>query len=141
MQPSRAQTSKEPLPDKAGAVILRERKLLLVGDEETPFFWMPGGKLNFGEDDLKCLERELREELGVTLTAANYLLSATFLHEKAQRMQTIRYYHCAIRGDPQPQSEITKRHWLTRAEYDAGYAMTNVCRTKCVPHLIEHGLF
>src|SRR5258707_5932030 len=55
------------------AVIEREDRRLLIGqrrkDDSSPLKWeFPGGKVREGEAAEAALARELREELGVTLT-------------------------------------------------------------------------
>src|ERR1700682_206989 len=55
------------------AVIEREERRLLIGqrrrDDSSPLKWeFPGGKVREGEAAEAALARELREELGVTLT-------------------------------------------------------------------------
>jgi 8-oxo-dGTP pyrophosphatase MutT (NUDIX family) len=55
------------------ALIIREGRLLLVKKKDV---WiLPGGKLEKGESDLKCLKRELKEELSSSIQ----LVSSVFL--------------------------------------------------------------
>ncbi|HEX7946094.1 MAG TPA: NUDIX domain-containing protein, partial [Phenylobacterium sp.] len=48
-------------------------RLLTVRKRGTQRFMLPGGKREPGEDDAEALARELREELGVEVTAAALL--------------------------------------------------------------------
>jgi ADP-ribose pyrophosphatase YjhB (NUDIX family) len=128
------------LPDKVGAIIIQNDGILLVSDEETPFFWMPGGKIESPESHEECLRRELHEELGVAVTDFRFLFSQEFFHEKAQERQPVHYYLTSIVGTPVPRGEITRMHWYTRSDYADGFPITRVSREYVVPYLIEHAL-
>ena len=55
--------------DVTAAVIVREGRVLIVrrgpGERHAGFWEFPGGKIRPGETPQACLERELREELGI----------------------------------------------------------------------------
>jgi 8-oxo-dGTP diphosphatase len=62
------------------AVIERTDRRILIGqrrsDDTSPLKWeFPGGKVNSGETLPQALARELREELGVTLTKSREIAS------------------------------------------------------------------
>jgi 8-oxo-dGTP diphosphatase len=129
------------LPDKIGAIIIKEKKILLVSDEGTPFFWIPGGKIEKDEDHAACLARELQEELGVKMTSFSFYLTTEFLHEKANDMQTIHYYLVEVEGVPKVAKEITKLYWYAAEDFTAQEPKTtNVLREKLLPLLIAEGL-
>ena len=129
------------LPDKIGAIILKSRKILLVSDDTTPFFWIPGGKVEPGEDHHGCLRRKLQEELGVQLKHAKFYTTKTFLHEMAADTQMIHYYLLDIQRDPEPRSEITRMHWFSKEDFLKDEPKTtNVLREQLLPMLIEEGL-
>lgn len=50
---------------RVGAVILHEGRMLAMQDENTPYFYLPGGRVRLHETAEAALLRELREELGV----------------------------------------------------------------------------
>jgi 8-oxo-dGTP pyrophosphatase MutT (NUDIX family) len=54
----------------AGLVCLANRKILLAFSKTKQAFYLPGGKLESGEDSRAALIRELREELHVELEPA-----------------------------------------------------------------------
>jgi 8-oxo-dGTP diphosphatase len=60
------------LMDPQGRVLINQR---LPGTHLAGFWEFPGGKLNPGEDRCAGLRRELAEELGVTVLAAEPLLT------------------------------------------------------------------
>lgn len=55
--------------DVAAAVIVRDGRVLIVrrgpGERHAGFWEFPGGKIDPGETPQACIERELREELGI----------------------------------------------------------------------------
>lgn len=62
------------LRDRQGRVLLAQRP---PGKQLAGLWEFPGGKLDAGEDPFQALVRELREELGITVTGAHRLVSST----------------------------------------------------------------
>lgn len=62
-------------------VILHEGKMLLVNIVKNNFYCLPGGKIEFGEDPVDCLKRELVEELGVVPKIGKLLYINTFINQ------------------------------------------------------------
>ena len=62
------------------AVILHEGKLLVVRHvRDTSFVALPGGHLEWGEEVIECMRRELLEELGVEPRIGRLLYINTFI--------------------------------------------------------------
>lgn len=75
---------------KARAVILHEGKILVVKhSEDSDFYALPGGKLEFGESPLECLKREMIEEMGVEPKVGRLLYVNTFIQKDAD--QTVEF--------------------------------------------------
>lgn len=55
--------------DKVAWICVQDRRVLMVRSHGKARFYLPGGKREPGESDAECLQREVREELGVTLRA------------------------------------------------------------------------
>ncbi len=49
----------------AGLVVIQDRELLLAFSSRKQAFYLPGGKLNPGEDAVTALIREVKEELSI----------------------------------------------------------------------------
>lgn len=64
---------------KVRGVILHEGKLLIVKHLKSGFIALPGGHLEYGEDVIACLKRELVEELGVMPEIGRLLYITTFM--------------------------------------------------------------
>lgn len=66
---------------KVRGVIIHDSKLLIVKHKESQFMALPGGHLEYGEDVVTCLKRELVEELGVLPEVGRLLYINTFLSD------------------------------------------------------------
>lgn len=62
------------LRDRQGRVLLAQRP---PGKQLAGLWEFPGGKLDAGEDPFQALVRELREELGVTVSDARFLVASS----------------------------------------------------------------
>ena len=67
---------------KVRGVIVNENKLLIVKHKQSQFMALPGGHLEYGEDVIICLKRELVEELGVLPEVGGLLYINTFIDDK-----------------------------------------------------------
>jgi 8-oxo-dGTP diphosphatase len=83
------------------AVIEREDRRLLIGQrrrtDSSPLKWeFPGGKVRDGEDPRSALARELREELGATLTKSVELGRVRHQYSSHPEELEIRFYAAAL---------------------------------------------
>ncbi|NAW51548.1 NUDIX domain-containing protein [Elizabethkingia argentiflava] len=51
----------------AGLIVIRDNKLLLAYSKNKKAWYLPGGKIDSGENSLGALQREIQEELNITL--------------------------------------------------------------------------
>jgi ADP-ribose pyrophosphatase YjhB (NUDIX family) len=64
---------------RSRAIIIHDKKLLVVDHGHAePFFALPGGHLDPGEDPLTCIRREIEEELGVAPIVGRLLFVYSF---------------------------------------------------------------
>lgn len=68
---------------KAAAVILHDRKAVLTRSKGKGVFVPPGGKLEANENEIQACIRELKEELGIDVTADDLEFMDTFYAEAA----------------------------------------------------------
>jgi 8-oxo-dGTP diphosphatase len=101
----------------AAAVIERDNRFLLTrrlkGVHLEGCWEFPGGKCEPGETHTSCLLRELREELDVTATVGEELLTTT--HVYPDRQVELHFLRCDLSGDATPQLGQEMR-WVPRAE-------------------------
>jgi len=67
---------------KVRGVIIHDSKLLIVQHKQSQFMALPGGHLEYGEDVITCLKRELVEELGIMPEIGRLLYINTFMDSK-----------------------------------------------------------
>lgn len=104
--------------DIVTAVIRDEAgRMLLVRKRGTSTFMKPGGKRDAGEDDLTTLTRELDEELGCRLVAAELLghFSAPAANEAGFTVQSATYL-ATVAGDIAARAEIEEIRWVDPAQ-------------------------
>lgn len=121
----------------ARALIIRDKKLLLVSGHGEDRFWTPGGGVEGDEPVLDTLHRELFEELGVkTLTATHYM---SYTIEARKKKADV--FIVETSDDFIPSGEITHIFWYTKdnftrsdtpVSYDVGRHI--------LPRLIKDGL-
>jgi nucleoside triphosphatase len=70
-----------PLPAVA-ALIAHNQKVLLVRTHKWSGLWgVPGGKIDYGEDALTALHREMREEVGLEIRDAVYAFYSDIIED------------------------------------------------------------
>jgi len=131
-----ASPASPPLPPIriAAAIICDgEGRVLLVRKRDTNFFMQPGGKLDDRETSLAALARELREELGCALKAAEFLgvFSAPAANEPMHTVEAA-LFRAEIEGDINPGAEIEELSWVRLSE-TAGLALAPLTRDHVLP--------
>jgi 8-oxo-dGTP diphosphatase len=102
------------------AVIERDDAYLVTrrvrGTHLEGYWEFPGGKCDLGESLQACLEREIQEELGVTVRVGPQVYAVT--HEYPERVVQLHFFACELSGDPQPLLGQEMR-WVPRRELRA----------------------
>lgn len=70
------------------AVILNDGKILVMRDERSPYFYLPGGRVKLGETAEDAVIREIEEELNITARIIRPLwLNQGFFKEDVDGLQ------------------------------------------------------
>jgi ADP-ribose pyrophosphatase YjhB (NUDIX family) len=81
---------------RVAAVIIRDGRVLLVAHKKNKdIYWLlPGGGVDFGESLEKALQRELREELGITASVGDIALVCDSIDPEQRRHIVNIFFHC-----------------------------------------------
>ncbi|QJB30100.1 NUDIX domain-containing protein [Chitinophaga oryzae] len=95
--------------DCVGLIVVENRELLLAFSKNKGAWYLPGGKVDAGETPLQAMQREIKEELNMDLTADSlqwyYHITAPAFGEKDLLMRQDCFRH-QLRQTPQPSAEI-----------------------------------
>lgn len=101
--------------EKCAAIIVKNRRLLVVRKRGTSTFISPGGKMEKAEGQLDCLRRELREELGVKLVQAERFGTYERRAEGEAHPIRIHAWLTSVDGVCLPHAEIEQLGWIAGA--------------------------
>ncbi len=105
-------------------IIINNGKLLAMKDERSPYFYLPGGRVQFGEAAEDAILRELREELSIEAKIKRPLfLVQSFFNEDVTKVdfhEICIYFLIDVSHTSLPQenfigAEVTKKqhfYWL-----------------------------
>lgn len=98
-----------------GLLLIHNTHLLLVRKRNTRTFMLPGGKMDVGEQEIPCLEREIQEELQCQLQRASLHALGAFTDVAAHEpntLVTMKLYKGQIVGTARASREIEEIHWF-----------------------------
>ncbi len=101
---------------RVAAIILSDKKILLVRDGKTQKFFPPGGGIEEGETHQAALSRELAEELSLMLMKCTFYITCEGIHERSGKGQEDHCYITEVSGTPLPCAEICELKWLSKEE-------------------------
>lgn len=113
------------------ALIIKNKRLLLVTGYNSGYYWTPGGGVEEGESPEEALRREVQEELGTTITSSEWYM--TFQYST----QLVTAFIVEVSDDFSVNNEITDYIWYRRGD---DVKLSGRLRHKLIPSLIRHGL-
>jgi mutator protein MutT len=100
------------------AIIRRDNTILITrrfDHVHLPGFWeFPGGKVRANESLPDALEREIREELGVTITVDDEFFRTE--HDYPDRTIRLHFFNCIIRAGEPRRLEVADFRWVQPSE-------------------------
>ncbi|MDH5825598.1 NUDIX domain-containing protein [Sphingobacterium sp. SG20118] len=106
----------------AGLVTLKDRKLLLAYSNNKKAWYLPGGKVDHGEDSVQSLRREVLEELLVDLDNERLRyychITAPAYGENPSVIMEQDCFIYDLREEIQPSNEIGAVRYFSRTEYE-----------------------
>ena len=127
---------------KVALAVFRDKKILLVrSKKQKEVFYTLGGKLEEGEDDVECLKREIKEEVGCEIDESSINYLTTFedvAHGKEKTLLNIRLYEGKLKGNPKPSSEIAEIGYFD-SNSDKKH-LSEIAQRKIFPWLKKQGL-
>jgi 8-oxo-dGTP pyrophosphatase MutT (NUDIX family) len=115
--------------DKLAWVLLREKRILCVRSKGNSLFYLPGGKRDKGESDLKALTREIKEELQVTLDSNSFQFIRVFEAQADGQppgiLVRMTCYEATYKGELQADAEIEEMAWISYQEKEK---VSEVCK-------------
>jgi mutator protein MutT len=107
--------------DVAAGLIFREGRLLITQrhhESHLGGLWeFPGGKREANETFEECLQRELREELGVTV--AVHELLQTVEHSYPEKTVRLQFFRCSITDGEPSAMDCHDLAWITADELES----------------------
>lgn len=99
---------------RAGALIVVNRELLLLSENNQALLWTPGGKLEDGETYEQALARELSEELGATIAHAELFMELP----DPEADEHVSYFMTVLDGAIPEAPEGMRLHMYTRGDHE-----------------------
>jgi ADP-ribose pyrophosphatase YjhB (NUDIX family) len=125
---------------KSALAYFKGKKIMQVRDDKNErVFILPGGQIEEGEPDVKCLVRELQEELSVELKPDSTKFLKAFIgpaHGKENTLLNVRLYTGEFVGEPKPSQEIVEIDYFDTASDQS--RVSEIGRTQIFPWLKEH---
>lgn len=137
---------------RVGAIIIHDGKLLLMHNEEEPYYYTVGGRVHFNETTEETVVREVREEIGIDLEIDRFLffqeqffdgkVTGTHIHElgvyylmkDSPALENLECHSVTARGVAE------ELHWIPLEETGSCYIVPEsiAARLRSLPEHAEH---
>ena len=127
--------------ERVAALIVKNKKLLLVTGYDESIYWTPGGKIEQGESFEGCLKREVFEELRITITKAEKYTSKEYFNPVLKTRQVSHYFLVEFEGKVSPSKEISKIIWYSKENLAKKQPkISEIVEEEIIPQMIKEGL-
>ncbi|MBS3099575.1 NUDIX hydrolase [Candidatus Pacearchaeota archaeon] len=99
---------------RVAAIIIEDKKILLVRDNWADFFSLPGGLVEEDENPEIALYRELEEELKIKVEILKLYHSYNCINTKFNLLQNDINYLVSLIRTPRASSEIAEMRWFSK---------------------------
>lgn len=113
------------------AIIIKDKKLLLVTGYNAGYYWTPGGGIEEGESPEQAVRRELQEELGAKIVSLEWYMTFQY------NTQHVTTFIAEVGDNIKIGKEITDYIWYQRGD---NIKVSGRLRHKLIPELTRHGL-
>ena len=87
-------TEKEEFHGRACGIIKQDDKFLIMRVNKTPYYHIPGGHIEIGEDSEQSIIREIKEEIGCEVEEANlFAIQENFWTRDNKKCHGIEFYY------------------------------------------------
>jgi 8-oxo-dGTP diphosphatase len=120
---------------KYALLVVKDNKILLQQEEKIDKLLLPGGKPNKGEDYLKCLRREIKEEINAEIIEETLRQLGKFedIAADGTSILTVELYLGELKTKPKPSSEVKRLVWFgLKSDFNK---LSPIIRNKVMPYL------
>ena len=108
-------TEKEEFHGRTCGIIKQENKFLIMRVNNTPYYHIPGGHIEIGEDSKQAVIREIKEEIGCDVQETDlFAIQENFWKKNNKRCHGIEFYYII-----KPKYELEMKDYQ-RIENDKG---------------------
>src|SRR3989344_3033265 len=101
---------------RISAVVIKDKKILLVTGYDESFYWTPGGKAEKNEREEDALKREIKEELNLNIISLKKCMKYIEKNITTKEPMEVCCYLVETSGILKPQKEITKFIWAKKED-------------------------
>ena len=71
---------------RVAGVLIHENRLLVMTDERSPYYYLPGGRVSMNEESTMAIKREIKEEFDVEVEATQllWIVENFFVEQQSQ---------------------------------------------------------
>lgn len=108
-------TEQEEFHARTCGIIKQKDKFLVMRVNKTSYYHIPGGHIEFGEDSMQAIIREIKEEIGCDVEKADlFAIQENFWTRNNKKCQGIEFYYII-----KPKHELEMKDYQ-RVENDKG---------------------